>query len=56
MMLDHVHQAGAAARVRAAVRRVLSLRALRTPDLGGDATTRDVGEAVCKALDDPPSP
>jgi len=50
MMLDHVNQPRAAQRVYEAVRQVLSQARPRTPDLGGDATTKDVGRAVCAAL------
>jgi 3-isopropylmalate dehydrogenase len=50
MMLDHLAQPAAAERVRAAVRRVLSRPAPRTPDLGGNSTTADVGQAVREAL------
>src|ERR1700739_4768438 len=50
MMLDHLHVPQAADRVRLAVRAVLSQPEPRTPDLGGEATTREVGEAVCAAL------
>jgi 3-isopropylmalate dehydrogenase len=50
MMLDHLDQPGGGARVRKAVRQVLSQPRPRTPDLGGNATTSDVGEAVRCAL------
>jgi 3-isopropylmalate dehydrogenase len=50
MMLDHLEQPRAATRVRRAVRQVLSAPRPRTPDLGGDATTKEVGEAVRSAL------
>jgi 3-isopropylmalate dehydrogenase len=50
MMLDHLNFPAAAERVRAAVRRVLSCSAPRTPDLGGNATTATVGQAVREAL------
>jgi 3-isopropylmalate dehydrogenase len=50
MMLDHLNQPHAASRVRKAVRQVLSKPGPRTPDLGGSAATREVGEAVCVAL------
>ena len=50
MMLDHMNLPGAADRVRAAVRPVLSRPAPRTPDLGGDATTAAVGRAVREAI------
>jgi 3-isopropylmalate dehydrogenase len=51
MMLDHLNAPAPAARVRRAVARVLRDGALRTPDLGGSATTADVGRAVRQALD-----
>jgi 3-isopropylmalate dehydrogenase len=50
MMLDHLDQPRAATRVRQAVRHVLSAPRPRTPDLGGAATTKEVGEAVRSAL------
>ena len=40
----------AAERIRAAVRQVLLEPSPRTPDLGGDATTAEVGRAVREAL------
>jgi 3-isopropylmalate dehydrogenase len=50
MLLDHLKAAPAAERVRQAVARVLQARTPRTPDLGGKATTADVGRAVRDAL------
>jgi 3-isopropylmalate dehydrogenase len=50
MMLDHLSQPRAANRVRKAVQQVLGQSRPRTPDLGGDATTSEVGDAVCAAL------
>jgi 3-isopropylmalate dehydrogenase len=50
MMLDHVGAAAAAERVRRAVMRVLKRPTPRTPDLGGTATTAEVGRAVREAL------
>jgi 3-isopropylmalate dehydrogenase len=50
MMLDHMNFHLAAERVRAAVRQVLSRPSPRTPDLGGNATTADVGRAVREAI------
>ena len=46
MMLDHLGQHRAAERIRAAVQRVLLRRRPGPPDLGGRATTADVGKAV----------
>jgi 3-isopropylmalate dehydrogenase len=46
MMFDHLSQPRAADRVRAAVQQLLLEPAPRTPDLGGSASTAEVGEAV----------
>ena len=45
-LLDHFGLYGDAARVLAAIEDVLSAGAVRTPDLGGRSTTREVGDAV----------
>jgi 3-isopropylmalate dehydrogenase len=50
MMLDFQGLPAAAERVRRAVARVLGEKAPRTPDLGGNAHTADVGRAVRDAL------
>jgi 3-isopropylmalate dehydrogenase len=50
MLLDHLDHPRAADRVRQAVGQVLLRRSPRTPDLGGDATTSAVGQAVRDAL------
>jgi 3-isopropylmalate dehydrogenase len=50
LMLDHLGEPGPAATIRAAVARVLAAGAPRTPDLGGQATTAQVGRAVRDAL------
>jgi 3-isopropylmalate dehydrogenase len=50
MMLDHLGAPRGAEAIRAAVARVLAAGRPRTPDLGGDATTADVGRAVRDAL------
>jgi 3-isopropylmalate dehydrogenase len=50
MMLDHVKAPSAADRVRKAVARVLEQAAPKTADLGGSATTAEVGRAVRDAL------
>jgi 3-isopropylmalate dehydrogenase len=51
MMLDHMNLPRAAERIRAAIRQVLARPAPRTPDLGGNATTAAVGQAVREALE-----
>jgi tartrate dehydrogenase/decarboxylase / D-malate dehydrogenase len=50
MMLDHLGEREAAARLMAAIERVTATTALHTPDLGGTATTAQVTQAVCDAL------
>jgi tartrate dehydrogenase/decarboxylase/D-malate dehydrogenase len=50
MMLEHLGEREAAARLMAAIERVTASPALHTPDLGGKATTAQVTEAVCDAL------
>lgn len=50
MMLEHLGFAGAAERIHDGVRRVLRRGRALTADLGGTATTDDVGEAVLQAM------
>jgi tartrate dehydrogenase/decarboxylase/D-malate dehydrogenase len=50
LMLEHLGEAAAGARLMAAIERVTRDPSLHTPDLGGTATTRQVTEAVCDAL------
>jgi tartrate dehydrogenase/decarboxylase/D-malate dehydrogenase len=52
MMLEHLGEKPAAARLMKAVERVTADPSLHTPDLGGRATTRDVTDAVCAAIRD----
>jgi tartrate dehydrogenase/decarboxylase/D-malate dehydrogenase len=49
MMLEHLGEAAAAARLMKAVESVTAKK-IFTPDLGGRARTRDVTEAVLAAL------
>ena len=51
MMLDHLGAPKGADAVRRAVARVLAAGTPRTPDLGGQATTAEVGRAVRQALE-----
>lgn len=51
MMLEHLQRREAAHRIDQAVRAVLQKRQVLTPDLGGKATTKEVGEAVLAELD-----
>ncbi|MGE5200782.1 MAG: tartrate dehydrogenase [Acidobacteriota bacterium] len=50
MMLEHLGERDTAARLLRAVERATADPALHTPDLGGKATTRDVTDAVCRAV------
>ncbi|MBK5960634.1 tartrate dehydrogenase [Rhodoplanes elegans] len=50
MMLEHLGETAAAARLMRAVERVTADPRLHTPDLGGSATTAMVTDAVCEAL------
>ena len=50
MMLDHLGEPDAGARLMRAVERVTADPSLHTPDLGGNATTRDVTDAVIAAI------
>ncbi|WP_332611361.1 tartrate dehydrogenase [Achromobacter sp. ESBL13] len=50
MLLEHLGEAEAAARLMQAIERVTATPALHTRDLGGQARTDDVTEAVCAQL------
>jgi len=50
MMLEHLGHAEAAAAVVAAIERVVAEGKVLTPDLGGRATTADVGAAIVAAI------
>jgi len=50
MMLEHLGEADAAARLMRAVERVTGARTVVPADLGGDATTRQVTDAVLDAI------
>ena len=49
MMLRHLHEDRAAERIMAALRKVLA-EGVRTPDLGGTASTSTFADAVCAAV------
>ena len=51
MMLEHLGEPAAAARLMRAIERVTADPSLHTPDLGGPATTRQVTDALCAALE-----
>jgi len=50
MMLEHLGEKEAAARLMAAVEKVTASGTVSTPDLGGAATTIQATGAVCDAL------
>jgi tartrate dehydrogenase/decarboxylase/D-malate dehydrogenase len=50
MMLDLLGEAEAAAGIVKAIEATLVDKALRTPDLGGTATTATAGRAIANAL------
>ncbi len=50
MMLEHLGEPAAPARLLRAIERTTADKSLHRPDLGGKATTRAVTKAVCAAL------
>jgi tartrate dehydrogenase/decarboxylase/D-malate dehydrogenase len=50
LMLEHLGETEAAARLMAAIERVTASQSAHSPDLGGNATTHEVTAAVCDAL------
>ncbi len=50
LLLDHLGQGRSGAAVQKAVAKVLKAGKVRTPDLGGNATTTEMGDAVIAAL------
>jgi tartrate dehydrogenase/decarboxylase/D-malate dehydrogenase len=50
MMLEFLHEQGAASLVNQAVARVVGERRVRTPDMGGSATTRQVADEVIRVI------
>ena len=51
MLLDHIGEGQRAERIRTALHRVLADGRVRTKDLGGDATTTEFTEAVCREVE-----
>jgi isocitrate dehydrogenase (NAD+) len=51
MMLRHIDEADAAARIMEAIGTVLVAGAVRTRDLGGTASTTEYADAVCAAVE-----
>ena len=50
MMLDHLGHADAAGAVESAIETVMQEADLRTPDMGGKATTVELGKAIAEAI------
>jgi isocitrate dehydrogenase (NAD+) len=51
MMLDHIGERTASLRIRSALDRVLSDGTVRTHDLGGQASTTEFTEAICREIE-----
>jgi tartrate dehydrogenase/decarboxylase/D-malate dehydrogenase len=51
LMLEHLEEPAAARRIVQAIEQVVAAGTVRTPDLGGSATTREVTDAVARALE-----
>jgi isocitrate dehydrogenase (NAD+) len=52
MMLEHIGEREASGRIRTALTRVLSEGRVRTRDLGGQASTTEFTDAVCRAIEE----
>jgi tartrate dehydrogenase/decarboxylase/D-malate dehydrogenase len=50
MMLRHLGEEAAANAVDRAIQKVLAESQVRTPDIGGFSSTKDVGEAITSAV------
>jgi isocitrate dehydrogenase (NAD+) len=50
MMLDHIGERQASARIRGALDKILSEGRVRTRDLGGQASTTEFTDAICAGL------
>jgi isocitrate/isopropylmalate dehydrogenase len=50
MMLDFLNEKAAASLTNRAVAQVLAERKVRTPDMGGHATTRQMGDVVIRTI------
>jgi tartrate dehydrogenase/decarboxylase/D-malate dehydrogenase len=55
LMLDHLGEPAAAARVMGAIEAVLGAGGVRTPDIGGSASTAEVGDELVRAVQAPPN-
>jgi tartrate dehydrogenase/decarboxylase/D-malate dehydrogenase len=50
MMLDHLGETAASGAIMRAVEETLATTGIRTPDLGGTATTSEVGQELERAI------
>lgn len=50
MMLDHLGEKTAGAEIVAAIEKVVAESDVKTGDMGGTATTRELGQAIIDAL------
>jgi tartrate dehydrogenase/decarboxylase/D-malate dehydrogenase len=50
MMLDHLGEPAAGGAIMRALEEVLAATGIRTPDLGGTATTSEVGQELERAI------
>ena len=51
MMLDHLGHGEAAAAIVRAIEKLLAESDMRTPDMGGKGSCREIGEALCQLVD-----
>jgi isocitrate dehydrogenase (NAD+) len=51
MMLDHLEERAAGARITAALHKVLTDGKVRTHDLGGKSTTQEFTDALCRTIE-----
>jgi isocitrate dehydrogenase (NAD+) len=51
MMLDHIGERQRAERIRLALSRILSDGRIRTRDLGGQASTTEFTDAICREVE-----
>jgi isocitrate dehydrogenase (NAD+) len=51
MMLDYIGERDAARRIRAALEKILTDGTIRTRDLGGEASTTEFTDAICRTLE-----
>jgi len=52
MMLDYLGETEKAAKIEAAVARIIGEKAVRTYDMGGTSTTTEMAEAIARAAEE----